>query len=176
MKASLTRAGLFVSLVSVIAGCSSYGEPINGQRALSPEEMRLQAVENKTVDLERRVNGIESNRVGAQLADEVRGLHGQVEELSHDNEQLRQQNDALSQRLQKLETLAAGGQSAPDAGAVGSTPGAPVSQAPTPTAPPVFPPPACGIRCPGRDAVQFELRRAQRRTVRRCHPRLSCPA
>src|ERR1700757_2639434 len=74
----------------VLSACASdYGPPINGQRALSPEEQRLQAVENKTVDLSRRLGAMESAQTGSQ-ADELRNLRGQIEQLRHDVDTLQQ--------------------------------------------------------------------------------------
>src|ERR1700758_46141 len=75
--------------LALSACATDYGAPINGQRALSPEEQRLQSVENKTVDLSRRVNAIETGQNGS-TADELRNLRGQVEQLRHDVDALQQ--------------------------------------------------------------------------------------
>lgn len=105
---------------AALAGCVSSGAPINGDRALSPEEQRLQALENKTVDLTRRMNGLESARSGGGVADDVRSLRGQVEELEHTLQQQQTQYNtklqALEQRLQHLENPT------PPAAADGSVP------------------------------------------------------
>jgi tol-pal system protein YbgF len=105
---------------SVLTGCAgggNYGGPINGDRALSPEEQRLQATETKIADLTRRVNGVEANRTSQNLGDDLRNLRGQVEQLRYDfdNAQRKnqEQNAALDARLKVLESA---GQ--PAAGAV----------------------------------------------------------
>ena len=87
-RMSFRLAPLFAAL-ALSACATDYGAPINGQRALSPEEQRLQAVENKTVDLSRRLNALESTQNGSQ-ADDMRDLRGQVEQLRHDVDTLQQ--------------------------------------------------------------------------------------
>ncbi|MBV8063575.1 MAG: tol-pal system protein YbgF [Nevskia sp.] len=129
----------------VLSACATdYGAPINGQRALSPEEQRLQAVENKTVDLSRRLGSIESQQNGSQ-ADDLRNLHGQIEQLQHDlstlQQTVQQQNSDFDTRLKRLE----GGAQPPAAGtdpnaAAGAAP--PAAAAPAVAAPVVQAPPA----------------------------------
>jgi tol-pal system protein YbgF len=122
----------------VVCGCSAdYGPPINGDRALSPEEQRLQAVENKTVDLSRRLSALEAAQSGYS-SDELRALRGQVEQLRYDFDTAQQKNAQqladLDARLKRLEagqppgTNVAPGQ-APDAGLSAPPP------APAPTQP-----------------------------------------
>jgi len=157
----MTRSGVFSGIrglaplfaaLALSACASDYGEPINGQRALSPEEQRLQAVENKTVDLSRRLNLIESG--GAQ-ADDLRNLHGQIEQLRHDVDTLQQavqqQNaeiDARFRRLENPQAVAAvpgapgeAQMSPPPVAAMPVAPSAPVA-APLPPPPPVAAAPA----------------------------------
>jgi tol-pal system protein YbgF len=140
----------------VLAGCAGeYGEPINGQRALSPEEQRLQAVENKTVDLSRRLSAMESAQAGT-AGDDLRQLHGQVEQLQHDVAQLQQgeqQKDAdFDARLKRLE---AGAQPPPTAdaggapvGGVVSPPGVQVPAAGATAPPSAMSPPAVAVASP----------------------------
>jgi tol-pal system protein YbgF len=134
----------------VLGACASdYGPPINGQRALSPEEQRLQAVENRTVDLSRRLGAMEASQSGSQ-ADELRNLHGQVEQLTHDvamlQQTLQQQNADNDARFKRLE---AGAQ--PAAGAAGAVPGLPtVVQG---SAPPVVAPPVVTMAPPSVPVV-----------------------
>jgi len=147
--AAFRRRFMFLPLFAVLAlsACATdYGAPINGQRALSPEEQRLQAVENKTVDLSRRLNALESTQNGSQ-ADDMRDLRGQVEQLRHDVDTLTQaiqqqnvDNDARFKRLEGTQPPAAG--TDPNALAA-PQPGAPVvAVAPPPVAvAPAAPPP-----------------------------------
>ncbi len=124
-----------IAALSLSACATDYGAPINGQRALSPEEQRLQAVENKTVDLSRRLGVLESTQNGSQ-ADDLRSLRGQVEQVQHDLGTLQQQNNDFDARLKRLET----GAQPP---AAGTDPNAPAGAVPAPTAAaPVMSPPA----------------------------------
>lgn len=146
----------------LLAGCAgSYGAPINGEPALSPEEQRLQAVENKTVDLSRRLNALESaGASGGSVGDDLRSLRGQVEQLRHDvgalQQQSQQQYSDLDARLKRLEAGAAPAQ-APGMPAAPLPPGAapppaPGAEANPPAAPapavPVAPPPAAAVTAP----------------------------
>lgn len=128
-------APLFAAL-ALSACASDYGAPINGQRALSPEEQRLQAVENKTVDLSRRLGAMEAAQSGSQ-ADDLRNLRGQVEQLRHDvdtlQQAIQQQNSDNDARFKRLE----GG--AQPAAASGADPNAPAGQQPAAAATPVVP-------------------------------------
>lgn len=128
-----TRPALLAAAL-VLSGCAAdYGPPINGDRALSPEEQRLQAVENKTVDLSRRLAALEAAQSGSS-SDELRALRGQVEQLRYDLDTAQQKNAQqladLDARLKRLEA--------------GMPPGAGVPSAPgaAPTAPSVVPPAA----------------------------------
>lgn len=139
-------APLLMAALVLSACATDYGAPINGQRALSPEEQRLQAVENKTVDLSRRLGSIESQQSGSQ-ADELRNLHGQIEQLQHDvstlQQSVQQQNNDFDARLKRLE----GGAPPPAAGtdpnaAAAATATPPTAAAPAAAAPPVQAPQA----------------------------------
>jgi len=107
----LIRSAVLLSVGFAVVGCaSSYGAPINGERALSPEEQRLQAVETKLADLTRRLNGSESNR-DQRLIEDLGNLRGIVEQLRHDFDasQRRTQEQFLvvDGRLKPLEAAAA---------------------------------------------------------------------
>ena len=135
-------ASLFAAL-TLSACATDYGAPINGQRALSPEEQRLQAVENKTVDLSRRLNALESTQNGSQ-ADDMRDLRGQVEQLRHDvdtlTQAIQQQNVDNDNRFKRLE----GGGQIPAAGTDPNAPLAPGAVAPPPVSA-VAPPPVAAV-------------------------------
>lgn len=112
----LVRPLALLSAVLAMSGCaSSYGAPINGDRALSPEEQRLQAVETKLAELSRRFSGSETSR-DQRLAEELGVLRGSVEQLQHDLEvsQRKSQDQflAVENRLKLLETAAAQQQAA----------------------------------------------------------------
>jgi tol-pal system protein YbgF len=140
----------------VLSACSTdYGGPINGQRALSPEEQRLQSVENKTVDLSRRLSVMENAQNGTQ-ADDMRNMRGQLEQLRHDVDALQQavqqQNTDFDTRLKRLE---GGGQPPPVAGA---EPGA-QGTAPMVAAPPeagAAPPPAVATPPPSDNSASAD--------------------
>jgi len=137
-------APLFAAL-ALSACASDYGPPINGQRALSPEEQRLQAVENKSVDLSRRLSAVEA---GGSQADDMRNLRGQVEQLRHDVDTLQQtiqqqsaDNDARFKRLENPQPPAA---AATDSNGAPLTPppaGAAVPEAPAAPVVSTAPPP-----------------------------------
>jgi tol-pal system protein YbgF len=139
-RMSFRLAPLFAAL-ALSACATDYGAPINGQRALSPEEQRLQAVENKTVDLSRRLNALESTQNGSQ-ADDMRDLRGQVEQLRHDvdtlQQAIQQQNADNDARLKRLEGTQ------PQA-AAGTDPNAQVAQQPGAPVVAVAPPPAVAV-------------------------------
>jgi len=104
---------LFVPLVSC---ASNYGGPINGQRALSPEEQRLQAVETKQTEISRRLDALQAAQQNGTSTDEVRNLRGQVEQLRYDVDQLQKQQAQIGDIDQRLKRLEAGGATAPVGG------------------------------------------------------------
>lgn len=111
LSTRLIRSAVPLFIGFAIAGCaSSYGAPINGERALSPEEQRLQAVETKLADLTRRLNGSESSR-DQRLIEDLGNLRGTVEQLRHDFEtsqrKTQEQFLAVDGRLKPLEAAAA---------------------------------------------------------------------
>lgn len=121
----------------LVTGCaSSYGAPINGERALSPEEQRLQAVETKLADLTRRFGSSEANR-DQKLTSDLGSLRGSVEQLRYDFDTSQRRNQELMQaydtRLKALEA-------AQQAGAAASStlpPGADPATATSPSTAPV---------------------------------------
>lgn len=151
---SLSKGLAPLTAALVLSACATdYGGPINGQHALSPEEQRLQAVENKTVDLSRRMGVLEGQQNGSQ-ADDLRNMRGQLEQLRHDVDTLQQQNTDFDNRLKKLESGAQPPAAAAEAGAQAGQPGqgtAPLVPAPdngaaagAGTAPTVTTPPPAG--------------------------------
>jgi tol-pal system protein YbgF len=112
--------------VAILGGCASggYGGPMS-DNSLSPQEARLQAVETKTADLNRRVAGLEAVR-SANSGDEIRAMRGDIEQLQHDLQIAQKQNqDALAlmdQRLQRLEAATPNAAAAAGPSATGETP------------------------------------------------------
>jgi len=122
-----------------VSGCASnsYGAPINGDKALSPEELRLQAVETKLADLTRRFSSSEANR-DQKLSSDLGSLRGTVEQLRYDFDQSQRRSaEALQAYDARLKTLEAAEQSAApaqaDAPAAGTA--VPNSTAASPSAP-----------------------------------------
>jgi tol-pal system protein YbgF len=134
-KPALQAAAL--ACVCLLSACADGGRPINGEQVLSPEERRLQAVENRMAELTHRTSALESNSVNSQIADDMRNLRGQVEQLRYDFDNFSrktqdQQND-LDTRLKRLE----GGAPPADANAApGAVPGIGAGSAvPSPSVP-----------------------------------------
>jgi tol-pal system protein YbgF len=144
--------------LALSACATDYGGPINGQRALSPEEQRLQAVENKTVDLSRRMNALEAQQNGSQ-ADDLRNMRGELEQLRHDVDALQQtvqqQNSDFDTRLKRLESGAQPPVAGADPNAQGQG-GAPVVPAPDAGAVPAGPPPAAAAPPPADNSASAD--------------------
>lgn len=124
-----------LALLTALSGCAPYGAPIDSSRdALSPEERRLQAVEDKLADLNRRVEGlanVSSAQGAGSLGDELRRLRGDIEELRHtvneNDARTHQLYQDLDRRLRALEggaPPAAGGAGPSGAAGEGQTIGA----------------------------------------------------
>ncbi len=110
-------------LLTLSACASDYGGAINGQRALSPEEQRLQANETKLTEVSRRLNAIEAQQQNATSSDDLRNLRGQLEQLRYDVDQLQKsqaQINDIDQRVRRLE----GGGAPPPSGDANAVPGA----------------------------------------------------
>ena len=98
-----------------LAGCATAQQPYNtNQDALSPDERKLQAVENQLVVVNRRLDAIAAAQQDGQLSDEVRTLRGQVEVLRHEVQQNQKQlKTTLQQFNQRLQRLELGGGTVP---------------------------------------------------------------
>lgn len=76
---------LLALLVVAVSGCETTGTPIGGEAELSPEERRLQAVEDKLAELDRRADSTQGiSQDILLLREEVRELRGAVERLRYD--------------------------------------------------------------------------------------------
>ncbi len=147
MSAYRSSALLLLSTV-LISACADFGGPIDGsgQSQLSPQERRLQDLENKTATMSRRLDNINSSATDQEigrLRDELREIRGMVEKLRYDSDQRdRTSKDYLAdidQRLQRLEGTAPPVVSAAPSTIPGATPGT-LATAPTPQRPTVASP------------------------------------
>jgi tol-pal system protein YbgF len=119
---SFSALSLFLGACATTGGGAIDG---GGQPVLSPEERRLQAVEDRLAVIDNRLNGSATTEQDVnRLRDEVRGLRGDIEQLRHDFDS----RDKASKQLftdfdHRIAVLEGGG--APAAGAVapGATPG-----------------------------------------------------
>mgnify|MGYP006282348829 CR=1 FL=1 len=118
---------LLLVLLSLVA-CTPLRR--EGGEPLSPEEIRLRAIESKQQDLIRRLNMLE-NKDDSKIEDDLRNLRGETERLRFDRDtsdrKNRDQMQDFDRRLQKLE-------SQPLPNAVAAT--APVAPADTYVVPP----------------------------------------
>lgn len=116
------RVSLSMALLGVLlsaCAASGGGNSISGRAALSPEERRLQDVENKVAAVQRRMDALDAVSAGASNVasrDDLRDLLGQIEQLNNELRQLDRRNRQfyvdLDQRLRALE-----GGNAPASGA-----------------------------------------------------------
>jgi len=131
----------FLSSALLLAGCASAGRVDGGADVLSPDERRLQTVENRLADMSRRLNGMnyaEVDQENIKLRDDLRALRGEVERLRYDvDNQAKRNKDQyldLDRRLQRFE-----GGAVPAAAATPAVPAVPgqavPTTAPTPDAP-----------------------------------------
>ena len=99
---------LRVALLAAVALSAAACTPLNrsGDEPLSPEEIRMRAVEAKLTEVGRRVNVVE-NKDDTKLQDDLRSLRGEIERMRFDLEtQSRRSKDVgadIERRLQKLE-------------------------------------------------------------------------
>jgi len=122
------RLALLLTAAFAAAACTPLSR--TGEEPLSPEEIRMRAVESKVNEVNRRINAVE-NKDDTRTQDELRTLRGEVERLRFElDTQTRRSKDLggdIERRLQKLET-----QPVAAAPAVDATLG--------PVTPPVVPP------------------------------------
>jgi len=126
---------LLLSLTLLATACTPLTR--TGEEPLSPEEIRIRAIEGKLTELTRRLNSIE-NKDESKLQDDMRNLRGEVERQRFELEtQSRRSKDVdadIERRLQRLETGSAAA-TPPSMGDVSATTPPPVVYAPTATAP-----------------------------------------
>jgi tol-pal system protein YbgF len=117
----VSRLSRFLGAVGVagsallLGSCADFGGPVDGGRALSPTEIRLQATETKLADVSRRLESL--NQVildgGTGAGDELRILRGEVEKLRFDLDGLEKRSRDLYQDLdRRLVRLEGGGSAA----------------------------------------------------------------
>lgn len=115
----------FLLTVSM-SGCAADGstQRIGGGSVdnLSPSERRLQAVENKLIEIQRRIGAQDSSRLDDEqlrLRDEIRNLRGEIERVTYDFRQQENRSKQLyvdlDERLQRLESGRAPAAAAPAA-------------------------------------------------------------
>ncbi|MES2885601.1 MAG: tol-pal system protein YbgF [Pseudomonadota bacterium] len=131
---------LRILLLAAAALSAAACTPLNrsGEQPLSPEEIRMRAVEAKLTEVGRRVNAVE-NKDDTKLQDDLRSLRGEIERMRFDLEtQSRRSKDVgadVERRLQKLEAQPAA--ALPPQAGLGMD-----GSEPAPTVPPViFAPP-----------------------------------
>lgn len=98
-------------LMAVLAAAlmASACTPLNrsGEEPLSPEELRMRAVEGKLTEVTRRLN-VAENKDETKLQDDLRSLRGEIERMRFELEtQSRRSKDVgsdIERRLQKLES------------------------------------------------------------------------
>lgn len=120
-----TKISLIAGLI-ILSGCASdLGGPVNGgQQALSPEERRMQALEAKVVQMQRKLDALNTTRFdddNQRLKDDMRTLRGDVEKTRFDyvaqDRRSKELYSDLDRRLQRLESRPATASSVPDYGA-----------------------------------------------------------
>lgn len=103
----------FLFAVMALSGCASNlgGRVDGGEDALSPEERRLQALETKVAEMNRRLNALNTQRFdedNQKLRDDMRSLRGEMEKTRFDSQQQEKRSKDLymdlDRRLQKLES------------------------------------------------------------------------
>lgn len=98
------RLPLLLAVALGAAACTPISR--TGEEPLSPEEVRMRAVETKLTEVNRRINAVE-NKDDTKTQDELRNLRGEVERLRFElDTQARRTKDLsgdIDRRLQKLE-------------------------------------------------------------------------
>lgn len=97
----------------------------SGEQVLSPEEIRLRAIEGKIAEMGRRTAAVE-NKDDTPTQDELRRLQGQIEQLRFEHDTLERRNKELSadleRRVLKVEGVLAQQQAVAAAAVGGPTP------------------------------------------------------
>lgn len=120
-----TRALILVAGSLWLAACTTTQQPYNSQAPLSPEEQRMQSIENQLAVVNRRLDAIDNSRQNSDVSSQVRELRGQVQELQHQQEQdQRRLKLALQSDNQRLEP---GGMMPPGSSSSSATAGAQAS-------------------------------------------------
>lgn len=95
---------------ALLAACADFGGPLDGDKSLSPQEQRLQALETRVGEVSRKVENLSfasQTQTLSRLEAEVRGLRGEVERMRYDLESADKRNRELytdlDRRLQKME-------------------------------------------------------------------------
>lgn len=119
-----TFASALLLLSLGLAACTPIARQ-TGPEPVSPEELRMRALEAKLAELGRRTAAVENKDDSATL-DELRRLQGQIEQLRFEKETLERRNKEqsadLDRRLAKLEQLQAQQQASASASVGGPTP------------------------------------------------------
>lgn len=99
------RLAMLLTAAFAAAACTPLSR--TGEEPLSPEEIRMRAVESKLTEVNRRINAVE-NKDDTRTQDELRTLRGEVERLRFElDTQTRRNKDLggdIERRLQKLES------------------------------------------------------------------------
>jgi len=96
---------VWVAAAFAAAACTPLSR--TGEQPLSPEEIRMRAVESKVGEVSRRISMVE-NKDDTKMQDDLRSLRGEIERLRFElDTQTRRNKDVgsdLERRLQKLES------------------------------------------------------------------------
>lgn len=94
----------------LLTACADLGGPIDGQKRLSPTEMRFQDMEARLADLTRRLDAMNealTDGGSGRINDDIRRLRGETEKLRYDLETAEKRSKDLyldlDRRLLKLE-------------------------------------------------------------------------
>jgi tol-pal system protein YbgF len=126
-----------------LCGCAANGASrVDGGNvdSLSPQERRLQALENKVAQMQRRLDALNTTRFdedNQRLRDDMRGMRGDLEKTRFDSQQLDKRNrdlyTDLDRRMSRLEGGGATGAAVPAATTVPSSMASGVALTPSPT-------------------------------------------
>ncbi len=92
------------ALLLAMAGCADFGGPVDGNKPLSPTEIRLQAAETKIAELSKRLealNQVMMENGGSGSAAELRSLRGDIEKLRFDLDGVEKRSRDLYQDLDR---------------------------------------------------------------------------